>query len=193
MKKTFVMMVAAAATAVAGSASAQVFTPTYQAPRPSNDLGVYISDGPGEFAIEGILRRNFGGYDLGFRGGIADTEDVSVLLGLDLRSPLSMATAPLDVSLTAGIQTLLGDFTALGFQGGLSIGHTFVPEGGFTITPYIHPRLALVDDGAPGSGFDADLLADLGLDLRMSSGLVLRVGIGLSDIGGDWGVGLAWQ
>lgn len=194
MNRTLVALLTVGAIAgTAGAARAQVFTPTYQEPRPSNDLGVYLSDGPGDFAVEGILRRNFGGYDLGLRGGIADTEDVSALLGLDLRSPLSLGTAPIDVSLTAGIQTMLGDVTALGFQGGLSLGHTFVPEGGFTITPYIHPRIALVDVGAPDSGFDAELLADLGFDFRLRSGLVLRVGVALSDLGGDWGIGLAWR
>lgn len=194
MNRTLVALLTVGAMAgTADAARSQVFTPTYQEPRPSNDLGIYVSDGPGDFAVEGILRRNFGGYDLGLRGGIADTEGVSALLGLDLRSPLSLGTDPIDVSLTAGIQTMLGDVTALGFQGGLSLGHTFVPEGGFAITPYIHPRIALVDVGAPDSGFDAELLADFGFDFRMRSGLVLRLGVALSDLGGDWGIGLAWR
>jgi hypothetical protein len=183
------------AAALAGPASGQVFTPSYQAPRPSNDVGIYLADGPGEFSVEALLRRNFGGYDIGLRGGIADTPEVSVILGADLRSPVSLGTAPIDVAFTAGIQTLLGDVTRFGLQGGLSFGHTFTPEGGFTITPYIHPRLGLIDNGAPApaDGMEAELLADIGFDFRMASGLVLRVGIPLSDPGAGWGIGLAWQ
>lgn len=187
-------IVACSMSAVAEVASAQVFTPTYQAPRSSSDLGIYLADGPGEFSIEGILRRGFGGYDVGLRGGIADTPDLSVLLGADLRNPLTAGTAPIDLAFTAGLQAIVGDATALGLQGGLNIGHTFVPtSGGFTVTPYIHPRVALVDWGAPDDGFDAELLADLGFDFAMRSGLVLRVGLELSGPGSDWGVGLAWR
>lgn len=193
-KRLVVAVIAAVAAAGAhGTASAQVFTPTYQEPRLSNDLGIYFSDGPGDFAIEGVLRRNFGGYDLGFRGGIADTEDVSAILGLDLRSPLSLGTQPIDVAFTAGVQGVLGDFDAVGFQGGLTFGHTFTPDAGFTITPYLHPRLALINGFGPDDDFDAELLADLGFDFRLPSGLIFRLGIALGDYGGDWGMGLAWR
>jgi hypothetical protein len=174
-------------------AAAQVFTPTFLAPRASSDAGIYLSDGPGEFALEGIFRRGFGGYDLGFRVGLADTRDATLLLGGELRSPLRAGTAPLDLALTAGAQALLGDVDAVGVQGGLSIGHTFVP-GEITFTPYLHPRIALVDGLGVDDDFDLELLADLGLDLAFRSGLALRIGIALDDeAGGDWGVGLVWR
>lgn len=195
MKRTVVAVLGlGAAVAMAAPAPAQVFTPTYQAPRSSSDLGIYLSDGPGSIAVEGVLRRGFGGYDMGLRAGLADTEDVSVLLGADLRNPLAVGTAPIDLAFTAGIQALLGDATALGLQGGLSIGHTFVPSGaGFSVTPYIHPRAALIDGTGPGEGFDFELLADLGFDFGLASGLILRVGINLAPPAADWGIGLAWR
>lgn len=194
MRRVLLSVLAACSVAAVETASAQVFTPTYQAPRSSSDIGIYLADGPGEFSLEGILRRGFGGYDIGLRGGIADTPDLSVLLGADLRNPLTAGTAPIDLAFTGGLQALIGDVTALGLQGGLSIGHTFVPAGGgFTVTPYIHPRVALVDWGGPDDGFDAELLADVGFDFAMRSGLMLRVGVSLSDPGSDWGIGLAWR
>ena len=178
----------------AAPVSAQVFTPTYQAPRSSSDLGIYLSDGPGSLAVEGLLRSGFGGFDVGLRAGIADAQDVAVLLGADLRNPLALGTAPLDVAFTAGLQALIGGGNALGFQGGLSIGHTFVPDaGGFSVTPYIHPRAALIDGTGPGDGFDLDLLADLGFDVGLASGLIVRIGINLEAPGADWGIGLAWR
>jgi hypothetical protein len=194
MKRTVLaVLTLGMAIAVAAPAAAQVFTPTYQAPRSSSDVGIYLSDGPGDLAVEGVLRRGFGGYDIGLRAGIADTpDDLSVMLGADLRNPLSVGTAPIDLAFTAGIQALLGDLNRLGLQGGLSIGHTFLP-GEFSFTPYIHPRAALVDRGGPDDDLDFDLLADLGFDVGMASGLILRVGINLAAPAADWGIGLAWR
>ena len=37
-------------------AAAQVFTPTFTSPRLVDDLGIYLSDGPGDLALEGIWR-----------------------------------------------------------------------------------------------------------------------------------------
>lgn len=173
-------------------ALAQVFTPTFLAPRAGSSVGVYLSDSPGDLAVEGILRSSFGGYDLGFRGGIMDIGGAQLTLGGELRNPLRLGTAPVDIAFTAGIQGVFGDADLLGLQGGLSIGHTFVP-GDFIFTPYIHPRLALADRVGPDDDLEADLLADVGLDFDFRSGISLRIGIGLEDLGSDWGVGLSWR
>ena len=45
-----------------GALEAQVFTPTFMAPRSSSDVGIYLSDGPGDFSVEGIWRRRFGRF-----------------------------------------------------------------------------------------------------------------------------------
>jgi len=177
------------------AAGAQVFTPTYLAPRQSSDLGVYVSDGPGELAIEGIWRRALGGGSgLGLRAGFADANDGNAfLLGIDYRNPLSLAgTAPVDLALTLGGQAVLGDLEGFGAQIGLSLGYTFTaPE--LTVTPYIHPRLAVISVDAGGDD-EADLepLADVGVDLGFSPNLSLRFGVNLGD-GADWGIGLAWR
>lgn len=183
---------AAALSLAPGAASAQVFTPTFLAPRPGSSVGIYLSDSPGDLAVEGILRSSFGGFDLGVRGGIVDLGGAQLTLGGELRNPLRLGTAPVDMAFTAGIQGIFGDADLLGLQGGLSIGHTFVP-GDFTFTPYIHPRLGLVDRVGPDDDLEADLLADLGLDFEFRSGISLRIGIGLEDVGSDWGIGLSWR
>lgn len=192
MKRTFggTLLVGALLLGGAAEAHAQVFTPTYMAPRASSDLGVYLSDGPGDFAVEGIIRRHFGGFDLGFRGGLADAGDVSGLIGAELRHPLAVAS-PIDLAVTGGVQGMFGDGSAVGFQGGLTIGHTFVGSG-LAFTPYIHPRAGLVKYSR-NADFDLRLLADVGFDLDISPRLALRFGISLDGRGADWGVGFAWR
>ncbi|MBD0321530.1 MAG: hypothetical protein ICV87_14435 [Gemmatimonadetes bacterium] len=135
MKKISAVLGALLALAASG-AQAQVFSPTFQAPYRSNDVGLYISDFEDGLGIEGILRRGMGSYDLGLRLGLVED---AILLGADARSPLSIAgTAPLAIALTFGGQAALGDANVFGAQAGLSIGHAFaLPEA--TITPYIHP------------------------------------------------------
>ena len=193
-RRRFLSAAAAVAliSATGTSANAQVFTLPFMAPQSESSLGVYLSD-YGDLALEGIARGNYGGFNLGLRGGIVDAGDLTgVTIGGELRNPLSVGTAPLDLAFTAGIQGLLGDFEGLGVQAGLSLGHTFVPDqGGFRFTPYIHPRVAFVDPGEPADG-DLEVLADIGFDLDFASNLSLRFGANVGD-GADWGIGVAWR
>jgi hypothetical protein len=187
VKKTWIMPAAVACALAMGAqaADAQVFTPSYQAPVVMNDLGIYLSDGPGDLALEGIWRDG----PLGLRVGFVDAGDDLLSLGGELRVPV---TAPIDVAFTAGAQGLIGDFDAIGVQAGLSIGERFVNPG-VALTPYIHPRIALIDGFATDDDFEAELLADLGLDAEFANNLILRLSIGLSDETPDVGIGLAWR
>lgn len=183
----------AAVLTTAGGAEAQIFTPTFLGPRASSDVGVYLSDGPGDLAVEGIWRRGFGGYDLGLRVGIADTDpDAAVLVGGELRSPLRLGGAPLDAALTGGVQAVIGDRDGLGAQLGLALGRTFAGAP-FSISPYLHPRIAVVNALGEGDESDLELLADLGVDFGFSPNLVLRLGIAFEQPGAGLGVGLAWR
>ena len=191
-KHSFAGFVAlAAAMVMAAPARAQVFTPTFQSTERSNDIGLYLSDGPGDLAVEGIWRRGFGTGDLGLRAGFADLSSGALILGADWRQPLALGTQPVDVALTFGGQAVLGDVDGIGGQVGLVFGHTFVEEG-LHVTPYVHPRVALVSAVGDDSDAKLDVLADLGADFRFAPNLVLRVGVNLGD-GADWGIGLAWR
>lgn len=187
MKKNWIVPAAVAgALSMGAQAQAQVFTPSYQAPVVMNDLGVYISDGPGDLALEGIYRAG----PLGLRVGFVDAADDLLSIGGELRTPIN--SAPIDVAFTAGAQGLIGDLDAIGLQAGLSIGERFVNPG-VALTPYIHPRIALIDGFAQDDDFEAELLAELGLDAEFASNLILRLSVGLSDESPDVGVGLAWR
>ena len=175
---------------VPGAAHAQIFTPTYLAPRSSNDVGIYFSDF-GDIAVEGIVRRNYGNYDLGFRGGVADLDNAAILLGADLRNPVQLGTPPLDLAVVAGAQGLISDNAGIGAHVGISIGGTFAPpDATFSITPYLVPRLAIVGLSG-GGGTDTELLADLGVDMDLAPNVSIRLNFGISEYGSDIGVGVA--
>jgi hypothetical protein len=192
--RVYLAMIAAigAFLSLAPAADGQVFTPSYMAPRTAGDVGVYLSDGPGDFAIEGIWRTRQGRYDLGLRAGIADTYEMGILVGGELRYPIS-TNSPIDLALTGAAQGLIildGD-SGVGFGGGVTLGHTF--DGGeISVTPYLHPRIAIVSGFGPDD-VDLDLLADFGLDVRLSPSFDVRLGFGFGDWTADWGVGLAWR
>ena len=190
MKKVSFAAVAAVVFAAA-PVKAQVFTPPFQSTERAGDIGLYLSDGPGDLAVEGIWRRNFGTGDLGLRAGFADLGDGELMLGADWKQPLALGTAPIDLALTFGGQAVLGDVDGIGGQVGLLFGHTFA-EPGVRITPFVHPRVALVSALADNSDAKLDVLADVGADFGFAPNLVLRVGVNLGN-GADWGIGLAWR
>jgi hypothetical protein len=197
MSKTWSVRAALAAVATfvaVGSAGAQVFTPTYQSPRLTNDLGIHVGDAvnePGDLSVEGIWR----GGPLGLRVGFTElgNDNGALLLGAELRNPIALVGAPMGLAFTAGAQAALGDDDndAVGFQVGLTAGHTFVSPG-FAVTPYIHPRLALVNEFGPGEDFNLDPRADVGFDLEFAPNFIVRFGANLTE-GADWGVGVAWR
>lgn len=184
--------VVVAAMATAARAEAQVFTPTYMAPRVSNEMGLYVSDGPGDLAAEGSIRGNFAGTMLGLRAGFADTNDLSVTFGGELLHPLQVSGAPLDLALTAAAQVLVAGPKAAGFSVGLDVGHRFAAPG-IAVTPYFHPRLGVTGNYGDNGDYDADLLADIGVNLDFAPNLSLRLGIGLNEPEANWGVGIAWR
>ncbi len=193
MRKATYFALAAALAFSAARAEAQVFTPPYQSPVSGGDLGVYISDdalGAG-LGVEGILRMRMTSSDLGLRVGIAEVpfDGTDVTLGVDWRNPLRLSgTAPLVLALTAGGQAALGDVNGFGAQVGLSVGGDIrSPE--VTFTPYIHPRLALVDIEDES---ELQVLADIGVDLSFARNLLVRFDANLGD-GADFGIGLAWR
>lgn len=178
--------------ASASVAHAQVFTPTFMPPRAGEETGIYLSSGPGSFSIEGLWRRGFGGYELGFRGGIADTGGATLLLAGELRNPLHLAGAPLQVAFTAAVQGAVGDASGAGVQGGLTIGQTFEP-GDFSVTPYIHPRIAAVSHLGPSDDLNLEVLADVGFEFSFPQNVIFHIGFGLGDPTAGWGLGFAWR
>ncbi|HEX5869182.1 MAG TPA: hypothetical protein VFY65_02135 [Longimicrobium sp.] len=182
----------------AGTAQAQVYSPPFMSPTPTSDFGVYVSD-LGDVAIEGIWRRLSRGGDIGLRAGYADIGDGALMLGIELRNPVVLAGAPIGLAFTAGAQGLIGDDPRVGGQVGFVAGQA-LPAGTFTVTPYIHPRLAVVaspggddDNGLQDEDdVDLDVRADIGADFDFASNVSLRLDVNLAE-GASWGLGLAWR
>lgn len=192
MKVMMCAMAIVAAVGVSSDAAAQVFSPSYLAPRVASELGIYVSDSPGDVTAEGSLRANFSGTMLGLRAGIADMTDAQLTIGGELLHPLAVSSAPLDFAVTGAAQALIGDVKLAGFTLGLDIGHTFASPG-LNVTPYIHPRIALAGSYGDQGEMDADLLADLGVNVDLAPNLSLRLGIGLTGPVSNWGFGAAWR
>jgi Outer membrane protein beta-barrel domain len=179
-------------------AAQETGTPMFKAPYrafTSHEFGGAFSD-PGEgvsFALEGFYSYGRGSNDFGIRAGFADPDgagDTRLLLGGDFRTRiLSYSESfPLDGALTVGVGGNIGDGDDLIYLPvGISLGRRFELEGSrTTFTPYAHPTLVPVL-GASG-GDDVGFALGLGVDLRVSQNLSLRVSGGVGDIEG---VGIA--
>jgi hypothetical protein len=175
----------------AGPASAQLFTPPFMSPNTRNDFGIYVSS-LGDIALEGMWQRHGrGGSGLGLRAGYADWGDGSLLLGLQVLSPVVLAGAPIGLGFTVSGQAAVGGMNGLGAQVGFTAGGDIVSPD-LVITPYIHPRLAVVSWPGRTDDLDVSVLADFGVDLDLATGITLRVGANLGD-GASVGVGVAFR
>jgi hypothetical protein len=169
-----------------GNLHSQVFNPILSSPRPTNDLGVVVNDGPGRFSAEALWR----GGPYGLRVGYVDAAGGLLSLGGEFRRSVPIPDAPLGLIVSLAAQTLLGDENAYGAQAGLSGGYVF-QWGEVRVVPYLHPRVAAVRDLGNGREFVARIMADLGIDVEVQDLLIVRLGVTLRGIGANVGVGLA--
>lgn len=183
---------------IAGPVRAQVFTPTLVVPAaPAPFIGGALSAGIGRddgFALEGILRRPFGEYQLGVRAGLVDADGLAVLLGLEYANPLELPqlALPFQVSVTGAAQAAVGGRSGLGVSAGATLGRAFEVEE-VTITPYLHPRVAVLDGITPGESLALALLLEGGADFAFAPGLNLHVALGVGREAANLGVGLSWR
>jgi hypothetical protein len=182
------------------SAAQETGTPIFKAPYRAfltHEIGANFSD-PGEgvsYALEGFYRYGYRQFDLSVRGGFEDlngSAGTRVLLGGDARAEVLTYSEsfPLDGAITLGFGANVGDGPDTYYIPiGVSLGRRFTMEGSkTTFVPYAHPVL-IPNFGNGESHIDAAL--GLGVDLRFSENLALRVSGGLGDIEGV-GIGVAY-
>ena len=129
------------------------------------------------------------------RGGFADlngSNGTRYLIGGDVRTQVLTYSEsfPLDGALTLGLGANIGDGNdAYYIPIGLSLGRRFNLEGSnTTFVPYAHPVLVPRFGGGDSS---VDAALGLGVDIRFSEDLALRVSGGIGDIEGV-GISLAY-
>jgi len=189
-------------------AAQETGTPIFKAPYrafQSHEFGASVSD-PGSgvsFALEGFYRYGSGNNDFSVRGGIADLADATVggvnvgggtrvLLGGNFRTQVIRysESIPVDGALTLGIGANVGDGSDQYYiPVGVSVGRRFELEDSKTsFIPYVHPVIVPTF----GGGEDAvNFALGLGVDVRFSQSLAVRVSGGIGDIDGV-GVSLAY-
>lgn len=188
--RTPALLLAVLAFASAAPVAAQTLgTPVFMAPYRAFDrteLGGTFSDPGRGVAVEGHYRFAMGVNDFGLRVGFRDHDpgDSQLLLGAEWRTRTVSHTAdfPLDGSLTLGVGAQLGGgnstvLVPVGFSLGRRIA---IEESSVELTPYLHPVLALA------MGDDSDLIVGLGLgmDIRLSRQLEIRVAGAIGDYDG---------
>lgn len=183
------MRLFAVAVLLAGSAApaaAQAWdAPSFFAPRPGEDLGLFVTVPEEEYGDVGLqaIWRQEGNLNLGVRGGFGGPDgNRQILLGAEFYGALPLGSYPVNASWIVGLGAGFDDdVTALRVPLGISVG-TFLGEGsGFRIQPYVHPRVAFdlvaIDvGGEEETETDFSFAIDLGTDVDISQSLAVKVG-----------------
>jgi hypothetical protein len=187
-------MLLAAGAGVAGAQ--ETGTPVFKAPYrafQSHEFGANLSfpEGPADFGLEGFYTYGYNRFDIGLRGGIVSydaplgDDDTKIALGASFRARVVEASQsfPLDGALTVGLGTQFGegtDFVLIPV--GISLGRRLQLEGSRTsFVPYVHPVLVPTVGGGDS---EVDFALGLGVDIRFSDAIDLRVSAGIGDIEG---------
>lgn len=190
------LLAGAAGESVAQETGTPIFRAPYRAFK-DYEFGASLSD-PGEgtsLALEGFYRYGRGSNDFGIRAGFADPEgngSAIFLVGGDFRTQVVSYSEsfPLDGSLTVGLGTTLSDGDDVWLLPvGISLGRRFeLQDSKTTFVPYAHPVLMPVFGGGDD---DVRFALGLGVDIRFSESLAVRVSGGIGDLEGV-GISLAY-
>jgi hypothetical protein len=164
--------------------------PLLVAPSSPAGVGIYLVDphpgsGIGVMTTFRATRAPGVGYRLGFaeypRRG-ASGGRIGVFGGVDLSGPLLSASDdfPLDLIWVTGVGLGVGDRVRLNAPLGVSLGRVLEAEG-ISFNPYIAPRVDLDADFGSDAELRLALVVDLGVDLGLQPGWVIRFGASLGD------------
>ena len=187
------LAVLAAAAISAGTARAQAFAyPAFQGARIAEREYIFVlgdADG-GSTAIAFQWREGLGQpklqftLDAGFAdGGVGGSTILFFGGGLGYQLATARTDMPFDIVLSGGLGLGFADgvsYTRLPF--GASVGHRFPLEGGFAISPFLHPRLAWNRFSAGGGSTSAtDLEVEFGGSFEINPRMAVRLAAVMSD------------
>ena len=194
------------------TARAQFYSyPSFQVPRISlREYNFAVGDGPdaGTSLVfqwrEGVNDR----MHLQLDAGLADPRaagDSRFIIGGGVARQMATASDdfPLDMMLTFGLGGSFGGGRSfLRAPVGLSVGHRFLLDAPFTVTPYAHPRLSIdycsrcSTSGRSDTNLGVDV--DLGVDVEVTRSIALRfsalfAGSDFYSRDNGFGFSLAWR
>lgn len=161
--------------------------PDFMAPGPENLLGAYYIKPRDTDGGVAVTWRSGGPLNLGVRGDyVHSVFGNSWGIGGEAKGGIGPVAPPLAINWTAGIGALItsasdgsGDGESdLRVPVGLSLGLHLV-SGELVLTPYVHPRVSLAYvsfNNGGGSDTSVEFDTDVGADLQLSPGFVLRLG-----------------
>lgn len=160
-------------------------SPSFFAPRPGEDIGVFVTVPEDEFGDVGVqaIWRQEGNLNLGVRGGFGGHSDNrAILLGAEFYGNLPIGgTYPINATWIVGLGAGFDDRnTALRVPLGISVG-TYLGQGAMRIQPYVHPRVAFdlvaIDTGDDEeTETDFSFAIDIGADLDLSERWAVKAG-----------------
>jgi len=187
------LLLASAGTTLAAQVTG---TPSFNAPYRAferSEIGLVLSfPNGGSTAFEGVYRFARGKLDIGFRGGVWDSDggDAVFLLGAEARQRVIAHNEdfPLDGALILGVGARLADNSVLLIPAGLSLGRRInVEDSDVSIIPYVQPTMYIV------IGDDVDVAFTLGLggDFKLTKRFDARISAGIGDLEGI-SIGAVW-
>jgi len=182
------LTVASALATLATPVSAQIAwdSPALISPAVPSGFSVFlVNPAGGDLGALGTLRHGAGPVGLGYRAAIADEDgsgDIAISGGVDISGMLARGVegSEIDVMWWAGGGLSVGNETLVTFPLGVILGWS--GEGSDVVfSPYGGAHVVLDFVTGPGDSVRFDGVLDLGIDLILSSGWMLRAGASLGD------------
>lgn len=158
--------------------------PSLVSPHAPSGLSAFLvgSDPGGALGVMAQVRKAGGELNWGYRGGLVqdDGDDLSLFGGVDLSGTLaeSIEDADIQVLWWTGAGAGLGDRFALSIPVGLALGWKGLGDGN-VFAPYAGAHVALDIRSGTGDRVSMNGSLDLGIDLTLVSGWVVRFGASL--------------
>ena len=180
--------------------AAQAFS--YPAMQPARitarEYNFALADGQGTTSIVFQWREGLGNPKAMFvlDAGVSDFGNTTAIFlggGGAYQIATSSADMPFDVLLTGGLGLAFAeDLTFLRIPIGASLGRRFPIDGGFTISPFVHPRIGYTRvSGGGAANSDSDLEVDIGADFEFKPKMAIRLALSMGDSDAV-AIGFAW-
>ncbi len=171
--------------AIPASAQTAWEAPALVSPASPAGVSVFLIDpAGGGLGALATFRHAAGPVGIGYRVSVTDDDPdgVSVSGGLDFSGFLSRGVdgSEVDVMWWSGAGLSVGDETLVTFPLGAIVGWTG-GDSGTTLSPYAGGHLALDISSVDQNNLDLSGAVDLGLDLVLSSGWLIRFGATVGD------------